>query len=171
MSEVASHTNLEAAAQASITIGRPAAELHALWLRSDTQTRVWAHFAEVKAVDERTTEWITKGPAGGEYRWRTQMREDGPNQLGWSTIDSADVANEGSLRLRDAPGDRGTELHLNVQFDPPGGAVGKAISKLFHIVPQEIVRKALYRFRALALTGEIPTTDPQPAHRNDGMDQ
>ena len=75
------------------------------------------------------------------------------------------------LALRPAPGDRGTELHLNVRFDPPGGIVGKAASKLFHIVPAEIVRKALYQFRALALTGETPTTDPQPAARKGGADR
>lgn len=75
------------------------------------------------------------------------------------------------LTFRTAPGHRGTELHLDLRFDPPGGAIGKAAEKLFHIVPREIVLKALYRFRALALTGEIPTTDPQPAARNGGSDR
>ena len=162
---------MDEAARASITVGRGADELHELWLRPTTQTRIWAHFADVAPVDAQTTEWVAHGPAGGEYRWRTQMRDTGPDEIRWSTLDGADVANAGRLALRPAPGDRGTELHLDVRFDPPGGIVGQAVGKLFHIVPHEIVRKALYQFRALALTGEIPSTDPQPAARNGGLDR
>lgn len=164
-------TSLDADARASVTIGRPAQELHTLWLRPDTQSRIWAHFAKVTTLDGRTAEWIAHGPAGGEYRWRTEVDETDANDVRWSTRDGADVPNTGVLAFRAAPGDRGTELHLDVRFDPPGGVVGQAASKLFHIVPSEIVRKALYRFRALALTGEIPTTDPQPAARNGGTDR
>lgn len=164
-------TRLDADARAAVTIGRPADELRTLWLQPDTQTRIWAHFADVKPSDHRTAEWTASGPAGGTYQWRTEMTEAGTNEIRWNTLDGADVANVGSLVLKPAPGDRGTELHLDVRFDPPGGTVGQVVSKLFHIVPREIVSKALYRFRALALTGEIPTTDPQPAARKGGTDR
>lgn len=171
MNTVASDTKLRADARAAATIGRPADELRALWLRPDTQSRIWSHFADVTPLDGRTAEWTARGPAGGEYRWRTQVEETAPDELRWSSLDGADVANAGVLAFRPAPGDRGTELHLDVRFDPPGGVVGEAVSKLFHIVPSEIVRHALYKFRALALTGEIPTTDPQPAARKGGADR
>lgn len=171
MDAVASDTSLDAAAHAAVTIGRPAEELRALWLRPDVQSQIWAHFADITSLDDRTAEWVAHGPAGGEYRWRTATAQSGTDELRWSTLDGADVPNTGSLAFRPAPGDRGTELHLQVQFNPPGGAIGTAVSKMFHIVPREIVLKALYRFRALAQTGEIPTTDSQPAARNDGLDR
>ncbi|WP_435168636.1 SRPBCC family protein [Falsirhodobacter sp. 1013] len=170
MNDAATETSLDAEAHASITIGRPADELRTLWLRPDTQSRIWAHFARVKAENVRTAEWIAHGPAGGEYRWRTDVEETDANEVRWSTLDGADVANAGSLTFQAAPGDRGTELHLHLRFDPPGGAVGQLTGKLFHIIPYEIVLTALYRFRALALTGEIPSTDPQPAARKGGTD-
>lgn len=162
---------LDADARASVTIGRPADELRALWLRPDTQSRIWSHFANVTPRDERIADWVAHGPAGGEYRWRTELGESGLDRLQWSSLDGADVANAGTLIFRDAPGERGTELHLDVRFDPPGGAIGTAVAKLFHIVPREIVGHALYKFRALATTGEIPTTDPQPAARHGGVDR
>lgn len=171
MDAIASETSLDAAARAAVTIGRPAEELRALWLQPDTQSRIWAHFADVTASNARTADWVAHGPAGGEYRWRTEVDDSAPTELRWSTLDGADVANAGTLTFRPAPGERGTELHLNVRFDPPGGVVGEAVSKLFHIVPREIVLKALYQFRALAVTGDIPTTDPQPAARNGGTDK
>ncbi|PSJ43657.1 SRPBCC family protein [Allosphingosinicella deserti] len=171
MNAVTHDSSLDADARAAVTIGRPADELRTLWLRPDTQSRIWSHFADVTPIDERTAEWVAHGPAGGEYRWRTELAAGGTNELRWSSSDGADVANAGVLVFQPAPGDRGTELHLDVRFDPPGGPLGQALSKLFHLVPREIVLKALYKFRALALTGEIPTTDPQPAARKGGTDR
>lgn len=162
---------LDADARASVTIGQSADALRSLWLRPETQSRIWSHFAQVTPLDERTADWVAEGPAGGTYRWRTTVAESAPNEVRWSSQDGADIANVGTLIFRPAPGDRGTELHLDVKFDSPGGAIGKAVSKLFHIVPAEIVGHALYKFRALAITGEIPTTDPQPAARKGGADE
>lgn len=162
---------LDAAARAAITIGRPADDLRALWLDPPTQARIWAHFADVTARDDGIADWTARGSAGGQYRWRTKIVDIGPDDISWSSLDGADVPNTGVLTFRPAPGERGTELRLDVRFDPPGGIIGKAATKLFHIVPGEIVRKALYQFRALAMTGEIPTTDPQPAARKGGADR
>ncbi|MET3723874.1 SRPBCC family protein [Sphingomonas trueperi] len=170
MNAAAADTRLDAAARAAVTIGRPAEELRALWLDPQTQVKIWTHFADVVALDDRTADWRTHGPAGGDYRWRTEVADSAPDAIRWSSLDGADVPNTGDLSFRPAPGERGTELHLNVRFDPPGGLIGEAVSKLFHIVPAEIVAHALYKFRALALTGEIPTTDPQPAARKGGAD-
>lgn len=171
MSTPASSTELGAGARAAVTVGRPADELRTLWLDPDTQSRIWTHFAEVTPLDSRTADWLAHGPAGGDYKWRTEVEDASGNEVRWSSLDGADVPNAGVLVFGAAPGDRGTELHLDLRFDPPGGVVGEALSKLFHIVPAEIVRKALYKFRALALTGEIPTTEPQPAARQGGGDR
>ncbi|MBY9062622.1 SRPBCC family protein [Sphingomonas yunnanensis] len=171
MNAPAAQAALDASARAGVTIGRPAEELRTLWLQPDTQSRIWAHFANVTASGDGAADWVAHGPAGGEYRWQTQTDASAADALRWTSLDGADVANAGSLRFRPAPGDRGTELHLDIRFDPPGGIVGEAAVKLFRIVPREIVLTALYRFRALALTGEIPTTDHQPAARNGGTDR
>lgn len=171
MSAAAAEPALDSAAHAAVTIGRPVEELRALWLDPGTQAQIWTHFADVVARDDRTADWRAHGPGGGDYRWRTEVSDSGPDAIRWSSSDGADVPNTGELSFRPAPGDRGTELHLNVRFDPPGGLIGEALSKLFHIVPTEIVGHALYKFRALALTGEIPNTEPQPAARKGGADR
>ncbi|MFP5076224.1 hypothetical protein ACLE20_02860 [Rhizobium sp. YIM 134829] len=171
MNTVESDASLEADARASITIGKPADELRDLWQKPDTQSLVWAHFATLTPRDDRRIDWMAHGPRGGVYQWQTHPVEGAENELRWASLDGADVPNVGSATFRPAPGDRGTELSLDIRFDPPGGSIGVAVSKLFHIVPREIVSKALYRFRALALTGEVPRTDPQPAARNGGIDR
>jgi uncharacterized membrane protein len=171
MNAPASEAELAASARAAVTIGRSADELRRLWLDPETQSRIWTHFADVTPGDDRVANWIARGPAGGEYRWRTEVTASGSHEIHWSSLDGADVPNTGSLILRPAPGNRDTELHLAVRYEPPGGMVGEAVSKLFHIVPGEILHKALYKLRALALTGEIPATEPQPAVRYGGVDR
>ena len=81
MNAVAPETTLDADARAAVTIGRPADELRALWLRPDTQSRIWAHFAEVTPQGERTADWTAHGPAGAKYRWRTEVADGGAGAL------------------------------------------------------------------------------------------
>lgn len=164
-------TDLDAAAKAALTIDRTADALLELWRAPDTLPRVFAHFATIAIVDEDIADWQVEGPLGTQYRWQTRTSVDTSGRLGWVSLDGADIPNTGQLHFAPAPAERGTEVSLDVRFDPPGGVVGEGLSKLFHIVPREIVLKALYKFRALALTGEIPTTDPQPAGRNGGTDR
>jgi len=160
-----------ASARAAVTIGRSAAELRDLWLRPETQERIWSHFARVDAHQDGAADWVASGPAGGTYRWRTRIDDRAAETLRWTSEAEADIPNQGVLTFLPAPGDRGTEAHLDVRFDPPGGVVGEAIAKLFHVAPRAIVLSALYKFRALAITGEVPTTAPQPAARDGGSDR
>src|SRR4051812_3423951 len=112
MNAVEHETQLDAATRAFVTIGKPADELRTLWQRPDIQTLIWADFAELTPVDDRTLDWVAHGPAGGEYRWRTETAEVRANEIRWSSLDGADVPNVGSVTFHRAPGDRGTELHL-----------------------------------------------------------
>jgi uncharacterized membrane protein len=164
-------TDLDGSAKAGVTIDRPAEDLLALWSAPDTLPRIMSHFATIAPIDANTADWQVDGPLGNRFCWQTCTTVAAPDALDWVSLEGADVPNTGALRLRPAPADRGTEVSLEIAFDVPGGAVGEKIASLFSVVPREIVFKALYKFRALAITGEIPTTDPQPAARSGGQDR
>lgn len=70
------------------------------------------------------------------------------------------------MRFRRAAG-RGTEVLLRVRFDPPGGAIGREAANLLKSVPRSLADRSLHYLKSLAETGEIPTTDHQPAFRAD----
>jgi uncharacterized membrane protein len=112
--------------------------------------------------------WKVRGPLGRDFEWDTRVVEDrlGSGQR-WQSVDGAYLPSEGEVRFRPAPGDRGTEVTLRIRFDPPGGALGLAAAKLLGFVPRLFAERTLHYFRALAETGEIPTTDRQPAARAD----
>ncbi len=159
-----------ASVSAAVTIGKSANEVRSLWLDPATLPRIMEPMARITPRADHTADWEMDAPLGRTLHWRTRRPEE-TDRLGWTTVDGADVPNTGTLILRPAPGDRGTEVTLKLRFDPPGGLLGSGIARLFHVVPREMAMKALYNFRALALTGEVPTTEPQPAARNGGMDK
>ncbi|HJU64046.1 MAG TPA: hypothetical protein VJ596_00150, partial [Gemmatimonadaceae bacterium] len=67
-----------------------------------------------------------------------------------------DVPNAGTVRFVDAPGGRGTEVHVTATVRPPGGAVGKLVAKFFGEDPDRQVREDLRRFKQVMEAGEVP---------------
>ena len=153
----------------SITIGKSADELRRCWLDSTTLPQLMRGFATVRAVGDGRTHWEIEGPLGRAYEWDSATENDRPNMgVRWRSLPDAAIANEGSVRFRPASAGRGTVVTLRLRFDPPVGAFGGAAVKLLATTPLDLaVDAALRRFKSLAETGEIPTTERQPAARAD----
>ena len=152
----------------SITIGKSAAELYRFWRDPKNLRRIMEHFAEVSTMGEDRQHWRVNAPLGQSLEWDAQIVEERPDEfLRWASLPEAKLPNEGSLALRPAPGVRGTEVKLYFRFDPPGGVLGDAAVKLLSFAPRVVAEKALRRFKSLVETGEIPTTEYQPAARAD----
>jgi uncharacterized membrane protein len=110
----------------SITAGRPANELYEFWREPEQLTQIMGRFADVSAESEERQHWKVGIPNGRSVSWETRIVEDAPGEvLRWESVESAALPNEGTVRFRSAPGDRGTEVTLQYRFDPPGGALGK----------------------------------------------
>ncbi|MBS0968731.1 SRPBCC family protein (plasmid) [Chimaeribacter arupi] len=147
-----------------ITIGRPAAELHRLWRQPATLPLVMGHFADIEVLSDTESRWRVEGPLGKKFDWQVRIVDEAEGQfILWRTLEGADMPNEGRLSFAAAPGNKGTELTLEVRFDPPGGALGEKLTSMFDLVPKETLGKALRRFKSLAETGEIPLLAPLPA--------
>lgn len=153
----------------SITIERPAEELYRVWRDPQTLPRIMAFLAEIRPSGEGRSEWRADGPLGQSHAWVMQISEERPGELIRATSDgSGALVTESEIRFRAASGDRGTVATLRVRFDPPGGMLGDVAARFFNgVVPKELASKALHAFKSLVLTGEIPTTDRQPAARRD----
>ncbi|QDV36987.1 SRPBCC family protein [Tautonia plasticadhaerens] len=152
----------------AITIGKPAEDLERLWRDPRTLTRITSGFAEVTPAGDGRMRWKVRGPLGRDFEWDTQVVEDRPGSgQRWQSVDGASLPSEGEIHFRPAPGDRGTEVTLRIRFNMPGGALGLAAAKLLGFVPKLFAERAIHYFRALAETGEIPTTERQPAARAD----
>jgi uncharacterized membrane protein len=155
----------------AITIGKPADELYRLWRDPQIQPQIMADFADVAMDDKGHAHWAVRAPMGRRIEWDSEIVEERAGEmLRWQTREGAELPNEGSVRFRPAPGNRGTEVHLHVKFSPPGAMPVKGAMKLLGFIPKQMAYKALWRFKALAETGQIPSIKGQPAGRNGGRD-
>jgi uncharacterized membrane protein len=156
----------------AMTIAKSADDLYRLWHEPQVLSRIMGHFAEVTATGAGRTHWVARAPRGQRLEWDAQVVEDRPGELiHWKSVGDTRIPNEGTVRFRPAPGNRGTEVILRFRFHPPGGALGETAARLLRIVPSMLAEKALRRFKSLVETGEIPTTAHQPAARRGGRDQ
>lgn len=152
-----------------ITIDRPADELYRVWRDPATLPRIIGFLADVRPAGDGRSEWRADGPLGRTYAWTMAITEERPGELIRATAEGAGaLVTASEVRFRPATGNRGTVVTLRVRFDPPGGMLGNAATRFFNgLVPRELASKALRYFKSLVLTGEIPTTERQPAFRPD----
>ena len=73
-------------------------------------------------------------------------------------VDGADAA----VTFLDAPGDRGTEIHVDLEKEAPGGKLGEVVQKLVGSEPLAKVKDDLRRFKQQLETGEVPRSEGSP---------
>jgi uncharacterized membrane protein len=153
----------------AVTIDRPRAELYAYWRQLENLPRIMRHLESVTVLDEKRSRWKAKAPAGQTVEWDAVINHEEQNsRIGWKSEGNATVPNAGSVRFSDAPGGRGTEVHVTLEYDPPGGRLGQLVAKLFGEEPDAQVREDLRRFKAIMEAGEAPTSDMRPTGHGDG---
>jgi uncharacterized membrane protein len=71
-------------------------------------------------------------------------------------------ATDAAVTFIDAPGDRGTEIHVDLERSTPGGPLGEVIQKLIGGDPLAKVKDDLRRFKQHVETGVIVRSDGSP---------
>ena len=144
----------------SLTVKRPRHEVYGFWHNFENLPRFMAHLESVQVLDNNRSHWKAKGPAGTTVEWDAETLEDRPNELiAWRSLPDASIPNLGTVRFTDAPGDRGTEIHVELRYQPPGGKLGSLIAKLFGEEPEQQVKGDLRRFKQVMEIGEIVHSD------------
>jgi uncharacterized membrane protein len=150
----------------SITIDRPREELFRFWRNFENLPRVMSHLQSVTLLEGGRSHWVAKAPAGRTVEWDAVIHAETDNELiAWRSVEGSQIPNAGSVRFRSAPGDRGTEVTVTLEYSPPLGQVGALLATLFGEEPGMQVREDLHRFKARMEAGIAPTTEGQPSGR------
>lgn len=154
----------------SVTINRPRHEVYECWRDLDNLPRVVPELERVALHGGGRSHWVVKGPAGATVEWDAEITADQPGTLlAWRSLDGATVPNQGEVRFADAPAGRGTELRVDVRFEPPAGAAGKAVAAWLGEDPETTVREALRRYKQVLETGEVVRSDGSPRGAGQGL--
>lgn len=144
----------------SITINRPADEVYNFWHNFENLPRFMSHLESVHVMGERRSHWKAKAPGGKTVEWDAEVTHDIPNQLiAWRSLQGADIPNSGGVEFKPAPGDRGTEVHVELHYEAPAGKIGVAVAKMFGEEPRIQVSDDLRAFKQVMETGEIIQTE------------
>jgi uncharacterized membrane protein len=146
-----------------VRINRPAYELFRYWRNFEVLPTFMNHLVAVEQLDSKHSHWVAKAPAGRTVEWDAEIINEIPDELiAWRTRDRADVVSAGSVNFKMAPGGRGTDVRVRLQYHPPGGKLGSAFAWMFGEEPSQTIQEDLRRFKRLMEAGEIPTTEGQP---------
>jgi uncharacterized membrane protein len=142
------------------TINKPVHEVYQFWRQFENFPRFMRHLDSVETIGERRSRWRAKAPAGMTVQWEAEIVEDREDEwIAWRSLPGSTVDNSGSVRFSPAPGARGTEVRVQLQYNPPAGTLGRGIAWLFGEEPDQQIHDDLHRFKQLMETGEIPLSD------------
>jgi uncharacterized membrane protein len=152
----------------AMTVNARKEDVYRYWRNFENLPRFMKHLDQVRQINNEVSHWTAKAPLGRTVEWEAEIIEDIPGEkISWRSLPGSQVDNAGSVIFLDAPGDRGTEIQVTIQYDPPAGSAGAMAARLLGEEPSIQVLDDLRRFKMIIETGEVATTKGQPSGRVD----
>ncbi|WP_234026367.1 SRPBCC family protein [Qipengyuania thermophila] len=143
----------------SVTINKPRSEIFRFFRDFQNLPTFMENLEAVEPKGDGRNVWKIRGPLDRVFEVETEIvREEQDELIAWRSVDGSQIRTEGRLKLREAPGDRGTQVQLIIAYKPPAGEAGRLIAKLFQREPAVQARHDLKRLKMLLETGEIATS-------------
>lgn len=138
-------------AERSIRVNAPAKKVYEYWRNFENFPSFMEHVESVhtKSGNDKLSHWKVKGPLGVTAEFDAELTRDEPGkEIGWNSTGGS-VETSGTVTFREVE-DNITEVHVVLQwYDPPGGAVGEAASRMF-ADPDTMLDEDLRRFKDIA---------------------
>jgi uncharacterized membrane protein len=122
-----------------------------------------AHVDDVRSTSDTSSHRTVSAPFGRTVEWDATITDDLPEKrIAWHSAPSADVENDGAVEFKPAPGGRGTEVHVMINYKMPGGKLGAAVARYFGEEPHQQLDDDLRRLKQLLEVGEIVRSEGAP---------
>jgi uncharacterized membrane protein len=133
----------------TIAINRPRTELYAIWRDFSHLPEYFPDIESVTVQNGRDSHWVARLPGGGHVEWDAEIVNDIPNEIvAWKTVRDSAIPHAGAVNFRDSSS--GTEMRVEIDYEPPGGKVGALVARfanLFGQSPEAKIRRDLRRFK------------------------
>jgi uncharacterized membrane protein len=134
----------------SIRVKAAVAQVYQFWRNFENFPRFMEHVDEVRCVqpDCRTSHWKLRGPMGTDVEYDAELTQDEPSKaIGWNSR-GGDITTTGNVTFTEQ--EDNTLVHVIMQWaDPPGGAIGEALSRILQN-PEKMIEEDLLRFKDIA---------------------
>jgi uncharacterized membrane protein len=144
----------------SVTVNRPIAEVYAFWHNFENLPQFMRHIQSIKTTDNGQSRWTAQDSEDGVLEWDAVIIGDTPNEvIAWQAVEGGAMHTSGTVQFRPAPGDQGTEVLMDLEYQPPAGKLGAAFSRFFGAHPEQMIRDELFAFKQIMETGEVTRSD------------
>lgn len=132
----------------SVIVKGPVDEIFNMWSDLEMLPSIIDDLKEVTQLDELTSHWVVQGPFGKDFQWVAEItRFDEDRRIAWRTLEG-DIKTSGQVTFKDLP-DNETEMTVMMQYVPPAGKVGAAVSKVVDN-PRNKISDGLRDFKSFA---------------------
>jgi uncharacterized membrane protein len=148
---------------ATTTVGKSPQEVYEFWRRFEQLPEFMAHVDDVRQESDTRSHWRVTAPFGRTVEWDAEITQDVPGQvIAWRSTGDADVSNSGRVRFSPAPRGQGTELHVALTYEVPGGALAEALARWAGEDPHQQLDDDLRRFKQVMETGQVVRSEGAP---------
>jgi uncharacterized membrane protein len=142
--------------QKTITIAAPVQEVFDFWTHHENFPRFMSNVREVRKVGEARYHWVVAGPAGVSVEWEAEITKLVPNEsITFKSLPGSAVEQTGTIHFKPiSEGD--TCIDIKLSYNPPAGAIGHLVARLFGADPKAEMDEDLMRMKSFIETGQVP---------------
>jgi uncharacterized membrane protein len=135
--------------RSSFVIKMPRGDVYNFWRRFDNLPLFMSHLKSVELMANDHSRWVLKMPAGvPNISWEAEVTKDEPNEsIGWSSIPGSVITTSGRVRFKDVMDGEATKVDVVITYQPPIGALGGKLARLFNPVFKKMVEKDIQNFK------------------------
>ncbi|MEA3009576.1 MAG: hypothetical protein QOJ91_1268 [Sphingomonadales bacterium] len=134
----------------SVIIDRSPRQIYDFWRDFTNLPQFMDNIESVTKISEVRSHWVIKAPAGTSVEFNSLVTEDIPGRLiAWKSEEGASVPNRGRVEFIETSSGTGTNVRTTISYDPPAGAFGRIVAKLFQREPGVQARQDLDRLKQL----------------------
>ncbi|TKC10943.1 DUF2892 domain-containing protein [Pedobacter polaris] len=136
----------------TITVNASREKVYAFWRELSNLPKFMQHLKEVTETSDTESHWIANTPGNLiPLSWNAEItHEETGSYLGWQSTEGSMVENAGKVEFTDTLNSIGTQLHIEINYFPPAGSVGRGIASLFNGMFEKMIRADIQNFKAYA---------------------
>ena len=116
----------------TIIVKADAATAYNMWANFENFPHFMKYIERVQKLGPNKSRWEMSGPLGSKVEWTAETTRMEPNtRIGWNTKDNASTVTTSGEVLFTPLADFQTEITVTLKYDPPAGAIGEAVAKIF----------------------------------------
>jgi uncharacterized membrane protein len=143
----------------NITVNVPKDQVYAYWRELSNLPKFMSHLSSVEEISSDQSIWKAKTPGGlVDLKWNAEITREEPGvYIGWNSIEGSMIDNAGKVEFKDTLSGTGTELHIEIDYFPPAGSIGRGIASLFNSVFEKMIREDIQNFKNHVETADFKT--------------